>query len=98
MTQLDPAPVPRPHAESLMVPERVITAPGGGVFRPAAPALPGPDDDRLIQAGEIVGTIGVDPAAISVLSPFTGFFMGLLAHAGERVRPGQAIAWVRVTA
>ena len=78
--------------------ERVITAPAGGVFRPSPALETGPDDERpQLLAGEIVGTIGVDPAAISVLSPFTGSFMGLLAHAGERVRPGQAIAWVRVT-
>ena len=89
--------VRRPVAENLVVPERVITAPVGGVFQPTPPDS-FTTEGEIVHRGQIVGTIGDVPAAVSVLSPFTGFFMGLLAHAGERVRPGQPLAWVRVTA
>jgi biotin carboxyl carrier protein len=33
---------------------------------------------------------------VTVVSPHTGFLMGLLALPGERVRDGQPLAWVRV--
>lgn len=84
-------------AETVTIPERIITAPVGGVFHPAEPDQV-TCEGEVLHTGQVVGTIGESPAAsVSVLSPFTGFFMGLLAHEGERVRPGQPIAWLRTT-
>ncbi|MEA2686506.1 MAG: hypothetical protein QOE93_1701 [Actinomycetota bacterium] len=88
------------HGELLMVPERVILAPAPGKFRPI---------DESSQAHESDGADGADVAREQVIgfvdgighstpvrSPFHGRLMGLLASAGERVREGQPVAWLRM--
>jgi [acyl-carrier-protein] S-malonyltransferase len=52
----------------------------------AAGALP-----RPIAIGDIVGLV----SGTEVRSPFAGELMGVLAHPGERVQPGQPLAWLR---
>jgi len=89
------------HGEVLMVPERVILAPAPGKFRPL-------EDAALADAGD-AGADGADVARQQVIgfvdgighstpvhSPFHGRLMGLLASAGERVREGQPVAWLRM--
>lgn len=99
MTQIDvhaQEPVSWPHtfvAESPQVLERVITAPAAGAFS-LLPTVEG----EAVQAGQIVGTIDRNSGQVDVVSPHTGFLMGLLALPGERVRPQQPLAWVRVLA
>jgi hypothetical protein len=71
------------------VPERLIVAPAVGVFEPAATA---PDD---VREGEAVGHVVTSGEKIPVRSHFAGALIGMLAVAGERVREGQPIAWLR---
>jgi biotin carboxyl carrier protein len=42
-----------------------------------------------------VGVVHSSGEEVPVCSAFSGFFMGLLAHPGERVREGQPVAWLR---
>ena len=81
------------HGETLAVPERVIVAPAPGTFRPVEPAdiaaeLP-------VEAEQVIGFVEGKGHSTPVRSPFGGKLMGLLAHAGERVREGQPVAWLR---
>ena len=81
------------HGETLAVPERVIVAPAQGTFRPVeaddiAPEAP-------VVAEQVIGFVEGKGHSTPVRSPFGGKLMGLLAHAGERVREGQPVAWLR---
>ncbi|MGH9210608.1 MAG: hypothetical protein ACRD2C_07985 [Acidimicrobiales bacterium] len=82
-------------AEDLQVPERLIAAPAAGVFRLLPPDVVS-SEGEIVQSGQVMGSIERNAGAIDVVSPHTGFLMGLLAHPGERVRDGQPLAWVRV--
>jgi biotin carboxyl carrier protein len=77
--------------ETFTVPERMIVAPGVGIFHPH----PG-EDGRELRAGDEIGVMEGPGTRCPVLSPFGGTLMGMLAHPGERLRPGQPIAWLRV--
>jgi biotin carboxyl carrier protein len=77
--------------EHVTVPERMIVAPAVGVFRPAVVA-----EGSAINRGDIVGVVEGPSTEAVVRSPFTGTLMGMLAHAGERLREGQPVAWLRV--
>ena len=79
---------------TLTVLERVVVSPAVGVFRPAPPATVTAEGE-LVAAGQEVGVIEGPGLRVPVVSAFAGFHMGLLAHAGERVREGQPIAWLR---
>jgi multidrug efflux pump subunit AcrA (membrane-fusion protein) len=85
------------HGEQLQVLERVILAPTTGVFRPSAPQTVTADGE-IVYAGQVVGTIETNGSTTQVTSSFTGFFMGLMAHEGERVRQDQPVAWLRTSA
>ena len=81
------------HGETLAVPERVIVAPAPGTFRPV-----GADDvtvDVEVAELQVIGFVEGKGHSTPVRSPFGGLLMGLLAHAGERVREGQPVAWLR---
>ncbi|MGH8992060.1 MAG: hypothetical protein ACRDZ7_11155 [Acidimicrobiia bacterium] len=82
------------HGEILAVPERVIVAPAVGVFRPLETAE---GVDTVIAAGQAIGVVEGPGASTPVRSPFPGALIGMLARAGERVREGQPVAWLRVT-
>ncbi len=79
------------HGERLMVPERVIVAPAPGRFRPV-------DDggDEVVTSDQVIGFVEGIGHSTPVRSPFSGMLMGLMAHAGERVREGQPVAWIRL--
>jgi biotin carboxyl carrier protein len=79
------------HGELLDVPERMIVAPSVGVFRPNVVA-----DGDVVQAGEEIGVLEGPGVSMPVCSPFRGELIGMLAHAGERLREGQPVAWLRV--
>ncbi|HVW35359.1 MAG TPA: hypothetical protein VHL53_22695 [Acidimicrobiia bacterium] len=94
---MDAVPVP---GEVLAVPERVIVAPAVGVFRPLEQDV---DLDltvigevTLISAGQAIGVVEGPGSSTPVRSPFGGFLIGMLARAGERVREGQPVAWLRL--
>lgn len=82
------------HGEHLYVSERMVISPCAGIFQPTTTA-PGTSagGGEPIEVGTIVGHIGDQ----EIRSPFAGWLMGMLALPGERVRPGQPIAWLRAT-
>lgn len=79
------------EGDLLTVPERVILAPVPGKFRPAE----GPQGDQLVEE-QVIGFVDGAGHSTPVRSPFTGLLMGLMAYAGERVREGQPVAWLRL--
>lgn len=80
--------------EHMVVRERVIVAPASGRFAPADVA--GSQPGGRLDAHQVIGTIESVGHATPVHSPFEGSLEGLLAHAGERVREGQPVAWLRL--
>ncbi|HVL07036.1 MAG TPA: hypothetical protein VM388_13685 [Acidimicrobiales bacterium] len=81
------------HGETLAVPERVIVAPAPGTFRPVQPGDVAAE--LAVEAEQVIGFVEGKGHSTPVRSPFGGKLMGLLAHAGERVREGQPVAWLR---
>ena len=81
------------HGETLAVPERVIVAPAPGTFRPGEPDEAA--SELPVEAEQVIGFGEGKGHSTPVRSPFGGKLMGLLAHAGERVREGQPVAWLR---
>ena len=94
---IESVPVP---GEVLAVPERVIVAPVVGVFRPLGEIhdvdLSDAGDATVVAAGQAIGVIEGPGSSTPVRSPFGGFLIGMLARAGERVREGQPVAWLRL--
>ncbi len=95
------------QGEHLFTSERVVISPAAGVFEPAAGlAAPGPGalasdgadatavDGAPVAVGDLLGSVGT----AEVRTPFAGVVVGFLAHPGERVVPGEPIAWLRVQA
>jgi biotin carboxyl carrier protein len=83
------------QGETLDVPERVIVAPVGGVFRPLAPATVTAEGE-IVHEGQMIGVLEGPGTRQPVRSPFRGFLMGMLASPGERLREGEPVAWLRV--
>ena len=79
------------HGERPLVPERVIVAPADGRFRPVTP-----DGSPDIVEEQVIGFVESPNRSTPVRSPFRGVLMGTMAHAGERVREGQPVAWLRL--
>ena len=79
------------HGETLLVPERMIVAPGVGTFRPVDLG-----EGAHVSRGQTVGLLEGPGSSTPVQSPFAGRLVGMLAHPGERIREGQPIAWLRV--
>jgi biotin carboxyl carrier protein len=79
------------HGERLAVLERMIVAPGVGVFRPLEL-----EEGARLSVGDVLGVIEGPGTQQFVRSPFRGTLMGMLAHSGERLREGQPVAWLRV--
>ena len=82
------------YAEELRVPERLIVAPAGGLFRPLPPETV-TTEGEIVAEGQTVGVVSSSGDDIPVRSAFRGWMMGLLAVEGERVREGQPVAWLR---
>ncbi len=82
------------HGETLAVPERVIVAPAPGTFRPVEQS--DITHEAAIAEEQVIGFVEGRGHSTPVRSPFRGLLMGLLAHAGERVREGQPVAWLRL--
>ncbi|MHB8671742.1 MAG: hypothetical protein ACYDAD_14480 [Acidimicrobiales bacterium] len=80
--------------ECLRIPERLVVAPTVGVFRPLPPETC-TSEGEIIAEGQVLGVIECPGNRVPVLSSFCGFFMGMLAVEGERVRAGQPVAWLR---
>jgi biotin carboxyl carrier protein len=54
------------------------------------------DPQGTVVEDQLIGYVEVKGHSTPVHSPFGGRLMGLLAHAGERVREGQPVAWLRL--
>lgn len=89
--------VPMFVAEDPDVTERVIAAPAAGVFALDPPEVV-TSEGEIVHAGQLLGSIERNTGCTDVISPHTGFLMGLLALPGERVRVNQPLAWVRTFA
>jgi biotin carboxyl carrier protein len=79
------------EGEQVAMVERMIVAPGVGVFRPF-----GVEEGATVSAGEIVGVVEGPGTREPVRSAFTGTVVAFLAYSGERMREGQPVAWMRV--
>lgn len=78
--------------EGLEVEERLIVAPSLGIFQPLDNSL----TSHAVAEGEAIGTVqSVGAETKTVRSPHAGWLLGLLCQAGERVRAGQPVAWLR---
>ena len=86
---------PPAHGERLAVPERVIISPAAGRFRPI-PSDEADDAGAGIAEEQVIGFVEGHGQSTPVRSPFRGMLQGMLAHAGERVREGQPVAWLRL--
>ena len=73
----------------LGVVERLIISPSPGRFEPVTV------HESIVEAGQVVGQVVRSDERIEVKSSQRGTFMGHLADDGERVRDGQAVAWIR---
>lgn len=80
--------------EQLDVAERVVVAPANGIFRPMPPETITAEGE-IVEIDQSVGLVEASGDRVAVESPFRGFLMGMLAESGERVREGQAVAWLR---
>lgn len=81
--------------ERLAVPERVIVAPAPGMFRPVTEEESAAAGGVLVEE-QVIGFVEGSGQSTPVRSPFRGLLMGMMAHAGERVREGQPVAWLRL--
>lgn len=84
-----------PAGEHLNVTERLVVSPCEGRFQPEG----GHDgaDTGTVRRGEVIGSVARGRDVEAVRSAFDGELMGLLVQAGERVRTGQPVAWLRRT-
>ncbi len=80
--------------EYLGVAERVVVAPGHGIFHPCV-VEECARGCTTVMAGEVIGFLDALGERNEVRTPFAGSLMGMLAFEGERVRDGQPIAWLR---
>jgi biotin carboxyl carrier protein len=83
-----------PVGETLSVVERVIVAPATGVFRRRDGR--GGSCGDVIRRGDVIGALQSLGVSTQIHSPFEGVLAGLLVLEGERVRPGQPVAWMTV--
>lgn len=81
-------------AEALDVHERLVTAPHPGQFHPTF-RLPVHPEGMPVASGQTIGVLFRSGEEHTVTTPFAGVLMGLLVLPGERVRRGQAVAWLR---
>lgn len=81
--------------ECLSVPERLIVAPSTGTFRRLnGHRLLGGDS---VHRGDVIGTVQSLGTSTPIECPFDGNIVEILASDGERLRPGQPVAWLRVS-
>lgn len=85
--------VVRTYEGILMVPERVIFAPAPGRFRPIDDDV---DQEKMLHPQQVIGFVEGKGHSTPVRSPARGLLMRLLAQAGQQVREGQPIAWLRL--
>ncbi len=85
-----------PDGDDTCIDVRLVVAPIAGVFRPASVAEI-TTEGELVAAGGVIGHIAGPGRDEAVTSFCAGFLVRLLAEPGERVRPGQPLAWLHPT-
>ena len=85
-----------PDGDGVHLAERLVVAPAAGVFRPHSPCVI-TTEGELVEAGTVIGFVDGPGRAEPVTSFFSGFLMAVLVETGQRVRPGQPIAWLHAT-
>lgn len=89
--------MPNRHAgERSYAPERLIVSPADGRYHRHAPDV-ATAEGEIVQVGQVIGEIERSGVRTPVPSAFAGCLMGEMADAGELVRPGQPVAWLRAT-
>lgn len=81
-------------AEYTEIAEKLILAPARGVVRVLDPKVV-TTEGEIVEVGQAVAVIVNSGDEIEACSRFNGFLMEMLVQSGERVRPGQPIAWLR---
>lgn len=79
--------------DDVRVDVRLVVSPVAGIFQPA-PAADVTAEGEVVATGAVLGHVTGAGTAEAVTSFCTGFLVRLLAHPGERVRPGQPLAWL----
>lgn len=82
-----------PVGETLSIPERVIVAPTTGIFRRLGCHAQRSGD--RVNRGDAIGVVQSLDVSTPIQSPFEGLLVAILASEGERLRPGQPVAWIR---
>lgn len=88
------APATALQGDDLRLAERLVVAPAAGTFRPLPPETV-TSEGEIVHEGQAIGRVQGPGCDLDVNSFFTGFLMGMLVEPGERVRPGQPVAWLR---
>ncbi len=81
------------EGDDVRIDVRLVVAHIPGVFQPA-PVGEITAEGELIAEGGVIGHIGGTGQQEPVTSFCAGFLVRLLAQPGERVRPGQPLAWL----
>ena len=90
MTDTVPA---HPDGDDTRIDVRMVVAPIAGTFEPAAVGEV-TTEGELVALGGVLGHIAGPGRREPVVSFCAGFLVRLLAAPGERVRPGQPLAWL----
>lgn len=83
-----------PTGETLSIPERLIVSPCSGRFCDLHDRAP--KFGYAVNLGDTIGEVRSLGVSTPIRSPFAGFLIEVIAVKGERLRPGQPVAWVRV--
>jgi hypothetical protein len=76
--------------EHIDVRERLVTSPVAGTFVP----LDSPP--QHVEVDDVVGHVLTSDAVVVVRSAFRGWVVEVVATAGQRLRPHERVAWLRV--
>lgn len=81
-------------SEVTSIRERVVVSPATGKFQPHPPEV-FTSEGEWVQQGQHLGEILCSRESIPVVSPFTGWMMGMLAIPGQPVETGEQLFWIR---
>lgn len=82
-----------PDGDNTSIDVRLVVAPIAGRFR-AAEVQTVTAEGEIIASGGVIGYVDGPGHSQPVTSFCAGFVMRVLAESGERVRPGQPVAWL----
>ncbi len=82
-----------PDGDDTHIDVRLVVAAVAGTFQPAAVGDVTAEGELVAEGGHL-GTIRSTGADVAVRSFCAGFLVRLLVEPGERVRPGQPLAWL----